>query len=67
MGFIIQPMVFVGAHWSIVPISIASIAANGYDLLLPLLGGAVYGQCGAALAMAIRRGKRCKCKDRRIR
>ena len=53
MGFIIQPMVFVGAHWSIVPISIASIAANGYDLLLPLLGGAVYGQCGAALAMAI--------------
>ena len=53
MGFIIQPMVFVGAHWSIVPISIASIAANGYDLLLPLLGGAVYGQCGAALAMGI--------------
>ena len=45
MGFIIQPMVFVGAHWSIVPISIASIATNGYDLLLPLLGGAVYGQC----------------------
>jgi len=53
MGFIIQPMVFVGAHWSIVPISIASIAANGYDLLLPLLGGAVYGQCGAALALAL--------------
>ena len=53
MGFIIQPMVFVGAHWSIVPISIASIATNGYDLLLPLLGGAVYGQCGAALALAL--------------
>jgi len=53
MGFIIQPMVFVGAHWSIVPISIASIAADGFDLLLPLLGGAVYGQCGAALAMGI--------------
>lgn len=53
MGFVIQPMVFVGAHWSIVPISIASIATNGYDLLLPLLGGAVYGQCGAALAMGI--------------
>ena len=53
MGFIIQPMVFIGAHWSIVPVSIASIAANGYDLLLPLLGGAVYGQCGAALAMGI--------------
>ena len=52
MGFIIQPMVFIGAHWSIVPISIASIAADGFDLLLPLLGGAVYGQCGAALAIA---------------
>ena len=53
MGFIIQPMVFIGAHWSIVPISIASIAADGFDLLLPLLGGAVYGQCGAALALGI--------------
>ena len=53
MGFVIQPMVFVGAHWSIVPISIASIAADGFDLLLPLLGGAVYGQCGAALALGI--------------
>ena len=53
MGFIIQPMVFVGAHWSIVPISIASIAADGFDLLLPLLGGAVYGQCGAALALGL--------------
>ena len=53
MGFIIQPMVFVGAHWSIVPVSIASIVADGFDVLLPLLGGAVYGQCGAALALAI--------------
>lgn len=53
MGFIIQPMVFVGAHWSIVPISIAAIASNGYDILLPLLGGAVYGQCGAALALGL--------------
>ena len=53
MGFIIQPMVFVGAHWSIVPISIASIANNGFDVLLPLLGGAVYGQCGATLALAL--------------
>lgn len=51
MGFMIQPMVVVGAHWSIVPVSISSIAANGYDVILPLLGGAVYGQAGAALAM----------------
>lgn len=53
MGFAIQPMVVIGAHWSIVPVSIASIAANGYDVILPLLGGAVYGQCGACLAMGI--------------
>ena len=53
MGFVIQPMVFIGAHWSIVPISIAAIATNGYDILLPLLGGAVYGQCGASLALAL--------------
>ena len=53
MGFSIQPMVVVGAHWSIVPVSINSIAVNGYDVILPLLGGAVYGQCGACLAMGI--------------
>lgn len=53
MGFLIQPMVVVGAHWSIVPICINSIATVGYDVILPLLGGAVYGQCGAALALGI--------------
>ena len=53
MGFFIQPMVVMGAHWSIVPVSIASISAVGYDVILPLLGGAVYGQAGASLAMAL--------------
>ena len=53
MGFCIQPMVVVGAHWSIVPVSLSSIASNGYDVILPLLAGAVYGQAGAALAMGI--------------
>lgn len=53
MGFVIQPMVVVGAHWSIVPVSLNSIATNGYDIILPLLGGAVYGQAGAALAMGM--------------
>lgn len=53
MGFFIQPMVFVGAHWSIVPVCINNIATVGYDNLLPLLGGAVYGQAGAALALGI--------------
>ncbi len=53
MGFAIQPMVAVGVHWSIVPVSISSIANQGYDVILPLLGGAVYGQCGACLAVAL--------------
>ena len=53
MGFFIQPMVVLGAHWSIVPVSITSIATQGYDVILPLLGGAVYGQCGACLALAL--------------
>ena len=52
MGFFIQPMVVVGAHWSIVPVSITAIATNGFDVIMPLVGGAVYGQCGACLAMA---------------
>lgn len=53
MGFFIQPMVFVGAHWSIVPVCINNIATMGYDVILPLLGGAVYGQAGAALALGL--------------
>ena len=53
MGFFIQPMVVVGAHWSIVPVSINAITTTGYDTIMPLLGGAVYGQCGASLAMAL--------------
>lgn len=53
MGMIIQPMVVVGAHWSLIPIVLANISAVGYDNILPLLGGAVYGQAGAALAVGM--------------
>lgn len=53
MGFMIQPMVCVGAHWSIVPVCINNIATNGYDMILPLLGAAVYGQAGAALCVGL--------------
>lgn len=53
MGFLMQPMVVVGAHWSVVPVSISNIANNGYDVIMPLVGGAVYGQSGAAFAMGI--------------
>ncbi|MCR5584081.1 MAG: PTS transporter subunit EIIC [Lachnospiraceae bacterium] len=53
MGFFIQPMVALGVHWSIVPVSIAAIANNGFDVIMPLLGGAVYSQSGACLAYAL--------------
>lgn len=53
MGFVIQPLVVAGAHWSLVPVSISAISAKGFDVIMPLLGGAVYGQCGASLAMGI--------------
>lgn len=53
MGFLMQPMVVIGAHWSVVPVSISNIANNGYDVIMPLVGAAVYGQSGAALAMGI--------------
>lgn len=53
MGFFMQPMVVVGAHWSVVPVSISNVATYGYDVIMPLVGAAVYGQSGAALAMAL--------------
>lgn len=54
MGTIIQPLVAIGAHWAIVPVALNNIAENGYDIIMPLLAGAVYGQAGAALACAIK-------------
>lgn len=53
MGFVMQPMVVVGAHWSVVPVSINNIALNGYDVIMPLVGGAVYAQAGAALTVGL--------------
>lgn len=53
MGFAIQPMVVVGAHWAIVPVALNSITTEGYDIIMPLLGAAVYGQGGAALALGL--------------
>ena len=53
MGFVMQPMVVVGAHWSVVPVSISNILLHGYDVIMPLVGGAVYAQAGAALAVGL--------------
>lgn len=65
MGFFIQPMVVVGAHWSIVPVCINNIANNGYDIILPLLGAAVYGQSGAALCVGLFTPKTEENKEKR--
>jgi len=54
MGLLIQQMVAIGAHWAIVPISLNNIATQGFDVIMPLLGGAVYGQAGAAFAVALK-------------
>lgn len=53
LGFIIQPMVVVGCHWSIVPVCIANIISYGGDPILPLMGGAVLAQGGSALAVGL--------------
>lgn len=44
MGTIIQPMVSIGAHWAIVPVVLNNISEKGYDIIMPLLAGAVYGK-----------------------
>lgn len=54
MGALIQPMVSVGAHWSLVPIAMNNLSVIGYDIIFPLFAGAVYAQSGAALACALK-------------
>ena len=53
MGFFIQPMVVIGAHWPLIPVALNNISVNGYDVIMPLLAAAVYGQCGASLAIGL--------------
>lgn len=62
MGTLIQPMVSVGAHWAIVPIALNNISQFGYDIIMPLLCGAVYGQAGAAFAVGLKE----KDKDKKV-
>lgn len=50
-GFLWQPMVVFGFHWGLVPVIISNINAHGVDSILPLLGPAVMGQAGAAMAV----------------
>lgn len=51
-GLIWQPMVVFGFQWGLVPVIINNITMHGYDTILPLLGPAVFGQAGAALAVS---------------
>jgi PTS system beta-glucosides-specific IIC component len=50
-GFLWQPMVVFGFHWGLVPVIIDNIKTLGVDSILPLLGPAVMGQAGAAMAV----------------
>ena len=52
LGLIWQPMVVFGIQWSLVPVIINNIAQTGADSILPMLGPAVFGQAGAALAVS---------------
>lgn len=52
-GLIWQPMVVLGFHWGLVPVIISNISLYGVDTILPLLGPAVFGQAGAALAVGL--------------
>lgn len=52
-GFIWQPMVVFGVQWGMVPVIIHNISVNGIDTILPLLGPAVMGQAGAAMAVSL--------------
>ena len=52
-GLIWQPMVVFGFQWGMVPVIIEHINTLGVDSFLPLLGPAVMGQAGAAMAVTI--------------
>lgn len=52
-GLIWQPMVVFGFQWGLVPVIINNINTYGVDSILPLLGPAVLGQAGAAMAVSM--------------
>jgi PTS system beta-glucosides-specific IIC component len=54
VGFFWQILVMFGLHWAIVPISIANVAANGYDVILPCMMVTTFAQTGAVLAIMLK-------------
>ncbi|SJN54183.1 PTS system beta-glucoside-specific EIIBCA component [Vibrio ruber DSM 16370] len=61
MGGIWEILVVFGIHWGLVPAIINNISVYGYDVLVPLLMPAVFGQAGACLGLFFRE------KDRKRR
>ncbi len=49
-----QVLVIFGIHWCLVPIALNNFAVNGYDLLIPLLIPAVFGQMGACIGVFLK-------------
>lgn len=54
LGALFQVMVIFGFNWGLFPIILNNIAVNGYDTILALIGGSIFSQSGAALAVGIR-------------
>ncbi|WNJ95886.1 glucose PTS transporter subunit IIA [Vibrio ruber] len=54
MGGIWQVLVVFGVHWGVVPAMMNNLSVYGYDVLVPLLMPAVFGQAGACLGLFFR-------------
>lgn len=54
LGCVQQVMVIFGLHWALFPIVLNNIALYGVDTLIPLFGGAIFAQGGAALAISFK-------------
>ncbi|MDW6092190.1 glucose PTS transporter subunit IIA [Vibrio rhizosphaerae] len=54
MGGIWQILVVFGIHWGLVPAVMNNVSVYGYDVLVPLLMPAVFGQAGACLGLFLR-------------
>ncbi|QMV13612.1 glucose PTS transporter subunit IIA [Vibrio spartinae] len=54
MGGLWQVLVVFGIHWGVVPAMMNNLSVYGYDVLVPLLMPAVFGQAGACLGLFLR-------------
>lgn len=61
VGFFWQIFVMFGLHWAIVPLCLANVAANGFDVILPCMMVTTFAQTGAVLGiMAKTKNKKLK-------